>query len=666
VAASNDDHKHDTDPAVANTQDSADIGSAATSHASSSGASTSMNRAPRMVRAGDTLGRYQIGDELGEGGMATVFKARDTELRRDVAVKVLFPHLARRDETVRRFQREARTAAGLDHKNIMRIYDVGGAEGDDPPYIVMELVRGRSLLAELEQRGPMLSEIVACIGAVLADALVQAHAAGIIHRDIKPANVLVTHDGRVLLADFGVARLETEDSLHTKTGALLGTPAYMSPEQASGDIAVARSDLYSLGAMLYQLSTGSLPFTGNPAKMLAQIASGALVPAIRRRAAVGPDLSRCITELMAVEQEARPANATVVAAELRRIASVGGFGDPADELVRYFTDPEAFARDRLPGVVTAMITSAKQAIADSKLPRAIALADRAAALAPDDPQVAALVQTVTEGGRASARRKVVLLVGAGLLVAGGGTVAAMSLFGGDETPQTIDAPVALVADAPADAPAVAVIADAGVIAVLDLDAGLDAAAIASLPVDARPAKLKDASVAVTIERPDAEVALATPDAFVPVDAPPAPPEDGSLVVENDTWCSVYIDGSLRGEIKAKAKPVRITLAPGSYQVTCEQTANKRWTKPVTVKAGKQATLKGELLGAGIAVTIAIAGDRATIGGTSYVRGATATIPAGRVQMKVYKGAQVVAEGWISVVRPCKAHEDGPRVVCDPI
>src|SRR6185312_12655441 len=205
------------------------------------------------------------------------------ELRRDVAVKVLFPHLARRDEVVRRFQREARAAATLEHRNILRVYDVGGGADDDPPYIVMELIRGRSLLGELEQKGPMLAEVVACLGALLADALGAAHAAGIIHRDVKPANVMIASDGRVLLADFGVARLETEDSLVTKTGSLLGTPAYMSPEQASGDTATAKSDLYSLGATLYQLATGVLPYSGTPAKVMAQIATGSLVPAVKRR-----------------------------------------------------------------------------------------------------------------------------------------------------------------------------------------------------------------------------------------------------------------------------------------------------------------------------------------------------------------------------------------------
>ncbi len=649
--------KHDTDPAVADTLNSEGSG-ADGSRARSAASTSSMGRAPRMVRAGDTLGRYEVGDELGEGGMATVFRARDTQLRRDVAVKVLFPHLARRTETVRRFQREARTAAGLEHPNILRIYDVGGAEADDPPYIVMELVRGHSLLQELEQRGPMLAEVVACIGALVADALVVAHAAGIIHRDLKPANVLVAQGGKILLADFGVARLETEDSLHTKTGALLGTPAYMSPEQASGEVATAKSDLYSLGAMLYQLATGSLPYAGSPAKVLSLIASGALMPPLRRRAAVGPDLSRVIVELMATELDARPANAATVAESLRRIALGGGFGDPAEELAAYFGDPDAFARERMPGVVTAMITSARRAVADAKLPRAIALADRAAALAPEDPAVAALVQTVTEGGRASDRRRWALVAGAGLLSVGTVAAGGYVLFGVDDagTPAAVildGAHARVPLDAPSDdIPFDAMGADAGVVLAIALP---DAAA--------RVAPRRDAGVAAVAPPDaafftvDAEVIAVTP----PLDAAPAP---GTILVYNDTWCTVSLDDREAGRVEARGKPLVLAAAPGRHTITCAQVAlRKAWTKPVTVAAGREVSVRGEL--AGGAVSVDIAGDRAVIGGVSHVRGATAQVAGGRHQVKVYRGTRVVAEGWISVTGPCRLHEDGTRVVCDP-
>ncbi len=424
----------DTDPAVAQTEtDPTEVAAAA--------AAAAQTRAPRQVRPGDVLGRYELAEELGEGGMATVLRARDRELRRDVAVKVLFPHLARRAEVVRRFHREARAAAGLEHPNILRIYDVGGNEPSadpggrgelDPPYIVMELIRGRTLLQEVEQRGPILAEVAACIGALLADALTAAHAAGIIHRDIKPSNVLIAQGGRLLLADFGVARLETEDSLVTRTGALLGTPAYMSPEQATGDTATARSDLYSLGATLYQLSTGHLPYSGSPAKVMSAIATGQLVAPARRRASVGPDLSRAIEHMMETDVQARPASAAAVAAELRRIAAEGGLGEPAEELAAYFGDPDGYLRARTPAVVGAIVKAAARAIEEQRLPRAIALADRATALAPEDPEVTALVQTVTEGGRTRRRRRAVALAGAGVLLAGGAAAGVGALAGGEE------------------------------------------------------------------------------------------------------------------------------------------------------------------------------------------------------------------------------------------
>ncbi|HEY1546281.1 MAG TPA: serine/threonine-protein kinase, partial [Kofleriaceae bacterium] len=412
----------------------------------------------RAVQSGDVVGRYELGDEVGEGGMATVFRARDRELRREVAIKVLFPHLAKRPEIVRRFQREARAAATLEHKNILRIYDVGGAgddADDDPPFIVMELVRGRALLAEIEQRGPMFAEIVACVGALLADALAAAHAAGIIHRDVKPSNVLVSHDGRLLLADFGVARLETEDSkdsLVTRTGAVLGTPAYMSPEQAVGDTATAKSDLYSLGATLYQLATGTLPFTGSQAKVLAQLQAGALEPAVKRRAEVGPELSRAIDRMMTLDPNARPDGAKSVAAELRALAADAGFADPADELAAYFADPAAFVAAKTPGVVAALIAAGDRALADSKLPRATAIAARASALAPDDPDAAALVRRVTEGGRARYRRRSVA-IGVAAVVALGGAAGgvALALRSHDASTNIVDAATAIAETAMPDA-----------------------------------------------------------------------------------------------------------------------------------------------------------------------------------------------------------------------
>jgi tRNA A-37 threonylcarbamoyl transferase component Bud32 len=606
---------HDTDP-LADT-------------AAPSAAETNSKK-KRGVHTGDTLGRYELGEEAGEGGMATVYRARDKELRRDVAIKVLFPHLARRPEIVRRFHREARAAAGLEHANILRIYDVGGDEdSDDPPFIVMELVRGTTLLGEIELRGPMFAEVVACVGALLADALAAAHAAGIIHRDIKPANVLVAPGGKILLADFGVARLETEDSLVTKTGALLGTPAYMSPEQAAGDIATAKSDLYSLGATLYQLATGTLPYAGSPAKVMAAIATGSMVSAVKKRAEVGPDLSRAIDRLMASEPEARPANAKEVAAELRNIATAGGLGDPVDELEAYFADPPAFVTAKIPKLVTALVEQGKQAIAEAKLPRALAIANRASALAPDDPTVTALITAVTEGGRSTARRRVFLVAALGVVVLGAATVAGIEVFSHHDV--LVPDASAIVAVTPTDAPVDAPIqTDASVIVTAQIDAG----------VRHLVAVARDAAPAIAMASPDAAPDPAPPDAALPVG-----PQMGTIIVKNDTWCDVAID---------HAQPVRNTkpfvVEAGRHFLACEQPGTDRsWKREVDVAANAVVTVTGTML-APVTVTFEIA---ATLNGVAYDRGATATVKPGyaRIEANGTKKDTTVREGCVIRDRP---------------
>ena len=600
----------------------------------------------RAVHTGDVLGRYELAEEVGEGGMATVYRARDKELRREVAIKVLFPHLARRPDLVRRFQREARSAAGLEHPNILRIYDVGGdVESDDPPFIVMEMIRGSTLLGEIERRGPMFAEVVACVGALLADALAAAHAAGIIHRDIKPANVLVAQDGRLLLADFGVARLETEDSLVTKTGALLGTPAYMSPEQASGETATAKSDLYSLGTTLYQLATGTLPYAGTPARVMAQIASGQRITAVKRCAEVGPDLSRVIDLLMATAPEGRPASAKEVAAELRAIATAGGLADPALELAAYLEAPAGFLAARTPAVVMALVTAGKRAITEAKLPRALAIADRASALAPHDPSVIALVTAVTAGGRSSVRRRVIGIAAIALASAGGVTFGAIELLGGHVEP--VRGPPVLVAVA-SDAPVVAAPDAAtsvvpGVVPHVEIDAGgrRDAGRVIESARDARV--VIDAPIVVEALVPDAHAAT-------PIAAPIAVPR-GAIRVSNDTWCDVTIDRSAQGRAD-KPYPVEV----GQHTVICAQPGTqRRWTRVVEVVANETVTVIGAML-APVAIHFEL---EATWAGQPFARGASTTAIPGQYKLRVGR-----AEKYVGVTGACTVR-DQPELGCYP-
>ena len=217
--------------------------------------------------------RYEISDEIGRGGMGVVFRARDVRLRRSVAIKLLPPELAFREEVRSRFLREAQTAAQLSHPNVVPIYSVDEVNG--LVFFVMALVEGESLAAYLKREGRAPLDFTRRILRDVADALSYAHARSIVHRDIKPDNILMDRvTGRTLVSDFGIARAAEGDSRLTATGIAVGTPAYMSPEQAIGERDIdGRSDLYSLGIVGYQMLTGELPFaaTNTPAILMKHI-----------------------------------------------------------------------------------------------------------------------------------------------------------------------------------------------------------------------------------------------------------------------------------------------------------------------------------------------------------------------------------------------------------
>ena len=204
--------------------------------------------------------RYEIIQLLGEGGMSYVYKANDKQLKRTVAIKTLKPNYVQQEKFVERFKREAQTAANLNHPNIVQIFDWGIG---DEPFFVMEYIEGNTLTSIIAKRRTISLNDVLFIGAQVSSGLQAAHSKGLVHRDIKPGNIMITPEGKVKVTDFGIVSLQNEESDITKTGSILGTASYISPEQAQGKPVSKESDLYSLGTVLYELITGRPPFEGD-------------------------------------------------------------------------------------------------------------------------------------------------------------------------------------------------------------------------------------------------------------------------------------------------------------------------------------------------------------------------------------------------------------------
>lgn len=272
--------------------------------------------------------RYRVQSRLARGGMSTVYLAEDTRLDRKVALKVLYPHLAEDPGFLSRFEQEAKSAARLSHPHVVGVLD----QGTDGvlAYLVMEYVPGHTLRGLMDRRGPLSPRAALAVFDPVIEGLGAAHDAGLVHRDIKPENVLLSLDGRVKIADFGLSRAVTS---HTGTGSLLGTVAYLSPELVSGGTADARSDIYSAGIMLYEMLAGQQPFTGDVAIQVAFAHVHSVVPPPSgQRPGLPGDIDELVQWCTERDPDARPIDGNALLGELRHIsASLSGeeldFGD---------------------------------------------------------------------------------------------------------------------------------------------------------------------------------------------------------------------------------------------------------------------------------------------------------------------------------------------------
>ena len=339
-------------------------------------------------------GKYRILHEVGQGGMAVVYKGIDMSLDREVAVKVLHPHLANRTDSRMRFHREAKAVAKLHHPNILEIYDYSGLESDES-WIVTEYIRGETLKDFTDRNAPRLPEVGALVVHEVAAALSHAHQSGIIHRDIKPENIMIRDDGVLKLMDFGIAQIVDMQAM-TVTGALVGSPAHMSPEHVEGKPLDFRADIFSLGTLLYMLCAGRLPFdSASPHALLRQILEARYDDPRLHNPAISRRLYGIVTKCLQKDPNDRFETVESLRAELAAYLGDLGLSDPAGELETYFDDPPTAEAALEKRVVERLMGRARDAAGSGQVASALEAYNQVLALEGDREDALAQVQRLS-------------------------------------------------------------------------------------------------------------------------------------------------------------------------------------------------------------------------------------------------------------------------------
>ncbi|MBN2493981.1 MAG: serine/threonine protein kinase [Deltaproteobacteria bacterium] len=356
--------------------------------------------------------RYRIIEEVGRGGMAVVFRGHDGKLDREVAVKILHAHLASEPESQARFQREARAVARLRHPNIIEIYDFAD-KSEGPSYIVTEFIHGPTLKAFMDEHEAFFPEIAVLVTIQICEAIGHAHSLQIIHRDLKPENMMIDRDGLLKLMDFGIAKVIDQQQQMTLTGTILGSPAHMAPELLEGRELDYRSDVFSIGTILYWLACGVLPFTGaNPHQVLKRILQGEYPDPQQTNPLVGAGLARIIRKALALSPEDRYESAESMKLALLEELAYLDLEDVRQELRRCFADPGAYIEKLKPRLVAALLERARLLVAAKKHRLGLEALDRLLNLEPDHPEGTDLLYRLQRRRR---WRRLALVLALGLL-----------------------------------------------------------------------------------------------------------------------------------------------------------------------------------------------------------------------------------------------------------
>ncbi|MCB9524365.1 MAG: serine/threonine protein kinase [Myxococcales bacterium] len=367
----------------------------------------------------ERLGRYRVDGELGRGGMSVVYRGHDPVLDRPVAIKVLHPHLASRDDSRSRFTREAKAVARLKHPSIVEVYDYAPPDSDRA-YIVTELIEGPTLRAFVETHPLKHSEVSALLMVPIFEALAHAHANGIVHRDVKPENIMLRRDGTPVLMDFGIASMVDTETL-TATGTMLGSPAHMAPEVVEGEPLTTQADLFSAGTVLYWMVCGALPFSGpTPAALFRRILESRFDPVLKRRPQAGRAIARLIEQCMARNVADRPGSAVEVAQALRRLLSDAGLDTVRPQLTQLFKDPSVYQDELGRALVPRYVKAARVAFEAGLTGRAIDFLDRVLAIDDEHAEGRALLSRIERGQRRGAIGRIAAVVAAVLAVGLGG------------------------------------------------------------------------------------------------------------------------------------------------------------------------------------------------------------------------------------------------------